>query len=165
MAAHACFIIECSIMMAAPRPIVVRVPLLGLVQVEAVPRLLQGGLLCLGNEFDFYQGSLGQVLDGECASGGVGSGEVLGIDLIHGAEVGDVAQEHGGLDHVVQVQSLALQDGTGILEALVSLLLYTPLGECPSLGDNGQLARNEHEIAGADGLAVGPDGGGCLVGV
>jgi len=124
-----------------------------------------GALLCLGDEFDFDEGALGEVLDGKCTTGGVGSGEILGINLVHGAKVGDVAKENSGLNDVVEVQSLALQDGTCVLEALVSLFLYATLGECSGLGDDGELARNEDEIAGADCLAVGSNGSRCLVGV
>ncbi len=122
-------------------------------------------LLGFGDEFDLDEGAFGQVLDGERATSGVGGREVLGVDLVHRAEIGDVAQEYGGLDHIVEVEALALQDGAGILQALVGLLLNAALGECSGLGDNGQLARNEYDVTGADGLAVGTNGSGCLVGV
>lgn len=120
-------------------------------------------LLGLDDEFDFYQGALGEVLDGECAACRVGCGEVLGVNLVHGAEVGDVTEENGGLYHVLEIESLTLEDGTGVLEALVSLLLYASLGECAGLRDDGQLARYENEVAGTDGLAIRSDGGGCFV--
>ena len=122
-------------------------------------------LLGFGDEFDFDEGTLGQVLDCEGAAGRVGGGEELGIYLVHRAEIGDLAQEHGGLDHIVQVKAFALQDGTRVKQALTRLLLYASLGECPGLGDDGQLARHKDEIARADGLAVGPDGGRCLISV
>ena len=122
-------------------------------------------LLGFGDEFDLDEGAFGQVLDGERATSGVGGREVLGVDLVHRVEIGDVAQEYGGLDHVVEVEALALQDGAGILQALVGLLLNAALGEGSGLGDDGQLARNEYDVTGADGLAVGANGSRCLVGV
>jgi len=124
-----------------------------------------GGLLGFGDEFDFDEGSLGQVLDCEGAASGVGGGEVLGIYFVHGAKISNVAQEYGGLYNIVEVEALALQDGAGIFQTLVGLFLDAALGEGSGLGDDGQLARNEYDVTGADGLAVRTNGSGSFVGV
>ena len=121
--------------------------------------------LCLGDEFDLNEGALGQVLDGEGAASGVGCGEELGIDLVHGTEVGDLAQEDGSLNDVAQVEALALEDGAGIEQALIGLFLDASLRESAGGGVDGQLARDENEVASADGLAVRSNGSRCLIGV
>ena len=121
--------------------------------------------LCLGDEFDLDESALGQVLNGEGAASGVGCREELGIDLVHGTEVGDLAQEHSGLNDVAQVEALALEDGAGIEQALISLFLDASLRESAGGGVDGQLARDENEVAGADSLAVRSNGSRCLIGV
>ena len=121
--------------------------------------------LSLGDEFDLNEGALRQVLNSEGAAGGVGCGKELGIDLVHGTEVGDLAQEDGGLNDVAQVQTLTLEDGAGIEQALIGLFLDASLGEGASGGVDGQLARDENEVAGADSLAVRSNGSRCLIGV
>ena len=104
-----------------------------------------------GNHLDFDQGPLGQVAHSECRTAGEGLLEELGIDLVHGPEVGDVAQQHGGLDHVVQAQPLALEDGLGVEQRLSCLLLDASVGECARGGVNGELSRQEiHGSAGSD---------------
>ena len=122
-------------------------------------------LLGLGDEFDFDQGGLGEILHGECATGGEGGRKELGIDLVHGAEVGDVAEEDGGLHDIAQVEPLTLEDGTCVEQALAGLFLHASLGEGSGFGDDGQLARYEHEVAGADSLVIRTDGSRCLVSV
>ena len=58
------------------------------------------GLLSLGDEFNLYECTLGQVLNGKCAAGREGSREELGVNLVHGSEVGDVTKEYSRLDHI-----------------------------------------------------------------
>ncbi len=122
-------------------------------------------LLGFGDEFDFYEGSLGEILDSKRTACGEGCSKELGVHLVHGPEIGDLAQEDGSLHHIVEIETFALQDGAGVKQALLGLFFDTSLRKCAGLGDDGQLARYEDEIAGADSLAVGTDGGGSLVSV
>ena len=123
------------------------------------------GLLSLGDEFNLYECTLGQVLNGKSAAGRERSREELGVNLVHGAEVGDVTEEYSRLDHIFQVKSLALKDGASVEQTLAGLFLDSSLGEGSGLGDDGQLARNKDDVTSADCLAVGANGSGCLVGV
>ena len=92
-----------------------------------------------GYHLDFNEGALGQVANGKRATGRDWLGEEFCIDLVHRAEVGDVTQQHGGLDHMLEIEALALEDGAGVEQALTGLFFNASLGEGASLGVDGQL--------------------------
>src|SRR5699024_5910609 len=93
-----------------------------------------------GYGLDLDLGALGQVLDGEGGAGRAVAGEKGGVDLVHGAEVRDVREQHGGLDDVLEAETGLGEDGADVLEALLCLALDILGGEGAGGGVDGQLA-------------------------
>ena len=81
---------------------------------------MQFGSLRLCHGLDLAQDTLGQILDGNAAAGGLG-GEVLCVDLVEGGKVGDIGQEAGGLDDLVVAGTGGFQDRAHVLAALLGL--------------------------------------------
>ncbi len=97
------------------------------------------------NALDLHQGALREGLDGDGAAGREGSGEELGVDFVHGGEVGHVGQEDGGLDHVLEAQAGRFENGARIGEALPGLDLDAAFGEGAGGRVDGQLPGNEND--------------------
>ena len=109
-----------------------------------------------GYGLDLDLGALGQVLDGEGGAGRALAVKEGGVDLVHGAEVRDVREQHGGLDDVLEAETGLGEDGADVLEALLGLALDILGGEGAGGGVDGQLAGDEGEPAGGgDALGVG----------
>ena len=79
-----------------------------------------------GYHLNLHQSALGEVANGESRTSGIRLLEELGIYLVHGTKVGDVAQQHGGFHHVVQVKTSTLEDCLSIEKRLASLLRQEP---------------------------------------
>ena len=92
------------------------------------------------------------------------TGEVAGVDLVDGGEVGDVGEQDRGLDDVVVPEPGLGQDGTHILEDLLGLGLDIALDNRTGGRVERHLAGDEDErtglLTGRDTLGVGADGGG-----
>ena len=113
--------------------------------------------LQLRNRLDLAQDVLGQGLDGAAAPGRL-AGEVLGVDLVEGGEVGHVGDEAGGLDDLGQVGAGGGQDGGHIAAALLGLG-GDALGDIAGGRIHGDLAGAENEGTCDHALGVGADGG------
>ena len=87
-------------------------------------------------------------------SGGI-LGEVLGIDVIKGGEIGKVGHEHGGLDYVVEGHAAALKHGLDVGEHLTGLTLNAALGNGAGLGYQRYLSGQEYQVAAVDGVGIG----------
>ena len=85
------------------------------------PHLTRG--LDTGNSLDLDLRSLRQRDHLEGGANGIGLGEELRVDLIHGTELVDVGQEDGGLDDVAHGGAGSLKDVLDVGEALASLTL------------------------------------------
>jgi len=90
--------------------------------------------------------------------------EELTVDLVHAGELVDVLEEDRAFDHVLQARASGLEDGLEVLQGLVSLALDVGSGEVLGSRTNAQLAGGEDEIAQADALGIGADGGRRLAG-
>lgn len=92
------------------------------------------------------------------------AGEVAGVDLVDGGEVGDVGEQDRGLDDVVVPEPGLGQDGTHVLEDLLGLGLDVALDERTGGRVERHLPGDEDEragpLTGGDALGVGADGGG-----
>jgi len=92
------------------------------------------------------------------------TGEVAGVDLVDGGEVGDVSEQDRGLDDVVVPEPGLGQDGTHVLEDLLGLGLDVALDERTGGRVERHLPGDEDEraglLTGGDALGVGADGGG-----
>ena len=73
------------------------------------------------NALNLHQGAFRERLDRDGAAGREGGGEELGVDFVHGGEIGHVGQEDGGLDDVLEAQAGLFEDGPRIGEALPGL--------------------------------------------
>lgn len=111
---------------------------------------------------DLAEHALGQVFYGHAAAGGLG-GEILGVHLVESGKVGDVGQEAGGLDHLVEAHAGSFEDSAHIAAALVSLC-GDALGDCAGGGVYRDLAGGEDETAYGVALRVGADGAGSFFG-
>ena len=87
------------------------------------------------NGLNLAQGALGQILHRHAGAGGLG-GEVLGVHLVEGGEVGDIGQEAGGLDHLVEAGTGGLRMAPTFLQ-LHSAWAAMPSGMVPSAGFTG----------------------------
>ena len=92
------------------------------------------------------------------------AGEVAGVDLVDGGEVGDVGEQDRGLDDVVVAEAGLGQDGAHVLEDLLGLGLDVSLDERAGGRVERHLPGDEDEragpLTGGDALGVGADGGG-----
>ena len=118
-----------------------------------------------GDALDFYQSILGQACSLKCSAGRIGSGEELGVNSVHGGKVSNVSQQHGGLDHVAHVSTGFRQNGFDVGQALTGL--GGDVVACKSTGGgiNGNLTGDVDGIACLNGLRIGTDGGGGIVGM
>ena len=92
------------------------------------------------------------------------AGEVAGVDLVDGGEVGDVGEQDRSLDDVVVPEPGLGQDGAHVLEDLLGLGLDVALDERAGGRVERHLPGDEDEragpLTGGDALGVGADGGG-----
>ena len=97
-------------------------------------------------------------------AGRVFAGEVAGVDLVDGGEVGDVGEQDRGLDDVVVPEPGLGQDGAHVLEDLLGLGLDVALDERAGGRVERHLPGDEDEragtLTGGDALGVRADGGG-----
>ena len=121
-----------------------------------------------GSSGDGLDLDAGPQRQGGHAEGGPGreglTGEVAGVDLVDGGEVGDVGEQDRGLDDVVVPEPGLGQDGAHVLEDLLGLGLDVALDERAGGRVERHLAGDEDEraglLTGGDALGVGADGGG-----
>ena len=131
-----------------------------------------------GYGLDLDLGALGQVLDGEGGAGRALAVKEGGVDLVHGAEVRDVREQHGGLDDALEAETGLGEDGDAVLQALLGLALdilggdgagtvkskgisYTKMvmEELEEILDNNALEKAAELIAGARSLVIVSEGG------
>ena len=121
-----------------------------------------------GSSGDGLDLDAGPQRQGGHAEGGPGreglTGEVAGVDLVDGGEVGDVGEQYRGLDDVVVPEPGLGQNGAYVLEDLLGLGLDVALDERAGGRVERHLPGDEDERAGlltaGDALGVGADGGG-----
>lgn len=82
-----------------------------------------------GHRLDLHPRTLGQIPHGESGPGGAVAGKILGVDLVHGAKVGDIRQQDGDLHHVREGVARLLQDSADVFQALLGLALDILGGE------------------------------------
>ena len=117
-----------------------------------------------GDALDFDEGAFGKGFDGDCAAGGVGSGEELGVHFVHCGEIAHIGQEHRGLDDISEPEPGGLQNGLGVGQALMRLFPDAARSKGARGGVDGNLAGDEDEArSGVDGLAVRSDGSRRLI--
>lgn len=114
---------------------------------------------------DLYlnQCAFGQILHCYGRAGREGLGEELSIHLVHGNEVGHVAEENCCLDNMGQVGSCCCQYLRGIGEHLSCLFLDATFYECSCGRVDGDLTTAEYHTICLYRLAVRADSGRCLV--
>lgn len=110
-----------------------------------------------------YEGTLGQLLNGNGRAGRVGLTEKFGIHLVHGGKVVHVGEEYRCFYDMAQVSAGCLQNALYVGKALTGLLLDASLGETASGGIYGQLSRCIDETVNFDGLAIRSDSCRCIV--
>ena len=98
-------------------------------------------------------------------AGGVGLVEVRCVNFVHGAEICNVGEEDGGLDHVLEGEAGGLQHGAQIFKHLGGLFHDTAFHQKTGGGIQGNLSGSNDQAVGADGLGIGAHGGGGLIGV
>ena len=86
-------------------------------------------------------------------------GEERPVDLVHGREVFEVGEEDGGASHVRKRESRFFEQGADVLEDAAGLRGDVASHEGARRGVDGNLSRNEQELAGAERGGVGAD---CL---
>src|SRR5918996_27152 len=89
--------------------------------------------------------------------------EIFGIDLIHGGELGHVAQEHRRLDYLFERRAGGFQNGFQIFQDLSRLSGDSSLDQVARLGIEGNLSRRVDKTIGLDCLRIRPDGFGSFV--
>jgi len=102
-------------------------------------------------------------LDG--GAGGLVGAEGLGVEFVELGEEPEVRQEHGGLHHVQHAAIGRLEHRPEVGQDLLHLGGEGGVDQLPRGGVEGDLPGGVDEAALQDGLAVGPDGGGGLVGL
>ena len=118
--------------------------------------------LLRGDDFDFHQRVLRQAGHFHSGAGRIAAfRKERGVNLVHGAEVVHITEEHGGLQHVVHVGARLGEDGFDVGQGLPGLCL-DPLGESPGGGIDGQLPGGDDQSVVLNGLGVRADGGGRL---
>ena len=120
--------------------------------------LQTGKNLCLSDGLDLAEHALGQVLHRHAAAGRLG-GEVLGVHLVEGGKVGNVGEEAGGLDHLVEPTPAASRMAP-TLRQLWSASCSDALSDRAGGGVYRDLAGGEDEAAHGVALRVGADGAG-----
>ena len=118
-----------------------------------------------GNRFDFDIDAAGESGYGVGGAGGWVGREVATVDLVDGGEVLHAAEKDGGFGDVGEGESGGGEDGFEVGHDL-SDLVFDVAADDVTVGLQRDLAAEEEELAaGADGLGIGPDGGGGVVGV
>lgn len=110
------------------------------------------------DDFDFHAGATRQGGDLYGGSRGEIDGEIFGVNLIHPGEVGEVGQEDGAFDDVVEGELLVVEDGFDIFENAFGLGLDVAGNKIAGGGIEGDLAGAEEQVAHANGVAVRTDG-------
>ena len=121
-----------------------------------------------GDDFDFDQGIFGQpgYLHGGARRSGAAIGlKIFSINCIHSGEVGHIFKEDRRFDDAGEVQSCGGENGLQVLENAMGLGLDAACNQLSSSGVDGDLAGGKNEIANANCLGVGPDGGRRLRGL
>ncbi len=88
-----------------------------------------------------------------------------GVEGVKGGEVGHVFEEDGAFDHVIEGEARAGEKAFDIGEDLEGLAGEVGGVDFAGGGIDGDLAGREEEVAAADGLGVGTDGGGGVGGI
>ena len=117
-----------------------------------------GGASLNRQNFYFHQRALGQVFNRYGRTCREGLGEELGIYLVHGNEVGHIAEEDSCLHNMGQVGTSRRQHLRGIGEHLACLLLYATFYKVAGGRVNGYLAAAEYHTIHFYRLAVGTNG-------
>ena len=114
----------------------------------------------MGDDFNFHVRALGQRghLDG--GAGREIFGEIFGVHFVHAGEVGQVGHEDGAFHDVAEGEALVVQDGFDVLEDAFGLGFDVAGHEGAIRRIQRDLAGGEQEVADADGVVVGADGGG-----
>ena len=90
----------------------------------AVCRFFKSGQFPYRDALDLDEGVFGQGGDLDAAAGGEAAVEVGAVNLVHGAEIGQILHENRRFDDVVEAQAGLVQDGLQIFEGLVGLGLH-----------------------------------------
>ena len=89
----------------------------------------------------------------DAAAGGEAAVEVGAVNLVHGAEIGQILHENRRFDDVVEAQAGLVQDGLQIFESLVGLGLHA-IGQIAGGGIQAELAAAIDGGTGVNGLPV-----------
>ena len=114
--------------------------------------------------FDFHHHAHRKCLDGEGGAGGRVGAVILGINLVHGFEVGHVAEQAGRFHHVSEGVAGLFEDGADVLHHLFGLF-FNGVGDLAGGGIYRNLTGDVEGSVDFNGLAVGTDGLGSFVGV
>jgi len=117
-----------------------------------------------GNGFDFDQRAQGQLGDGHSGSGRGLLGEKCAVNAVDHAKIGHIGDEDGGFDDGVEASARGLQHGLEIGHDLPGLRLQSFLHLARGRVD-ADLSGSVDQIADFDGLRVGADRGGSVLGV
>jgi len=112
------------------------------------------------DDFDLHVGALGQAGDLHGGARREIFREILRVNIVHGNEVGEVGEKHGGFHDVGKGQSLVIENGLYILQHAVGLRLDAADDEAAILGIDGDLSGTEQEVANAHGVIIRAEGGG-----
>ena len=124
----------------------------------AVCRFFKSGQLPYRDALDLDEGVLGQGGDLDAAAGGEAAVKIGAVNLVHGAEIGQILHENRRFDDVVEAQAGLVQDGLQIFEGLVGLGLHA-IGQIAGGGIQAELAAALDGGAGVNGLRLGAEGG------
>ena len=124
----------------------------------AVCRFFKSGQLPYRDALDLDEGVFGQGGDLDAAAGGEAAVEVGAVNLVHGAEIGQILHENRRFDDVVEAQAGLVQDGLQIFEGLVGLGLHA-IGQIAGGGIQAELAAAIDGGACVNGRRLGAEGG------
>ena len=114
------------------------------------------------NGLDLDPGTFRQCSHLESAAGRAYTGKIGSIDFVHCAEICDVPEQDGGLDHIGQLIVCCSEDCLDIFQRLAGLAGDVVACKCAGCRINGQLTGNIDGCAGGgDALRVGTNGCGC----
>ena len=88
------------------------------------------------NGFDLYTGTFRQCSHLESAAGRAHTGKIGSIDFVHCAEICDVPEQDGGLDHIRQLITCCSEDCLDIFQRLAGLVMSSP-ANAPVAGSMG----------------------------
>ena len=104
--------------------------------------------------------ALGQRADLHRAARGTIALKIFGVHGVHRGERAHVGEENGGLDHVAERAARTGENGLEVSERLLGLLLHAAGDERAGRGIERDLAGDEYEAVGLNGLRIGTDGAG-----